>query len=134
MAAARPRITVVNDNAEFLGLMGEVLEAQRYPTTLIESDKPRALEAIVASHPELMVIDVPSRYGGLNGWNVLKGVRATAALGELPVLVCTADPTGVAAGDAELGAGSHYEALQMPFDVAHLTAAVDRMLGTAPPG
>ena len=38
------RITVVNDNPEFLDLVHDILEGDRYDTTLIDGDRPDALD------------------------------------------------------------------------------------------
>jgi hypothetical protein len=40
----RKRITVVNDNPEFLGLMQDVLQDASYPATLIDGDRENARE------------------------------------------------------------------------------------------
>ena len=131
--AARPRITVVNDNPEFLDLMHDILEDERYPTTLIDGDQPGALDAILASDPELVIIDLRLGGDGLHGWNIIQGVRDTPSLKELPILVCSADLESMAAAEQELNAGKHIAAIQKPFGLDDMLAAIDRLLGTAQP-
>lgn len=131
--ADRPRITVVNDNPEFLDLMGDVLEDERYPTTLIDGDREGALDAIVASEPDLLIIDLRLGSDGLHGWNIVQGVRDTPALRELPILVCSADLTGMAAAEKELGGGPHFAAIRKPFDLDEITGAIGQLLRAAQP-
>lgn len=130
--STRPRITVVNDHPDFLELMNDILEDERYPTTVIDGDRPGTLEEIVASTPELLIIDLRLGSDGLHGWDVVQGVRKIPALRELPILVCSGDLAGLAAAEEELNAGSHIASIQKPFGIGELLAAIDGLLGTEP--
>ena len=124
-----PRITVVNDNPEFLEMMDEVLEDGRYASTTIDGDRPDALEAIRESRPDLLIIDVRLGVEGDHGWQIAKQVRGDAAFTDLPVLLCCADPYALAEMGEEISATRKVETLTKPFSVDELTDAVARLLG-----
>ncbi len=58
MEGAVARVTVVNDNPEFLELMRELIEDERHVVTTIDGDRDDALALVVASRPELLIIDL----------------------------------------------------------------------------
>ena len=64
------RVTVVNDNAEFLDLVHDILEGDRYDTTLVDGDRPEALDLIRSSRPDLLMIDVRLGVEGDHGWEI----------------------------------------------------------------
>jgi DNA-binding response OmpR family regulator len=49
---------VVNDSPEFLTMMGELLEAERYHASLVDGDKMSSIEPIRATNPELLIVDL----------------------------------------------------------------------------
>ncbi len=100
---------------------------------LIDGDRSGALESIVASQPALLIVDLRLGSDGLHGWNIVQDVRDTPGLRELPILVCNADLTGMAAAEAELGGGPHYAPIRKPFGLDEVTAAIDQLLRAAQP-
>lgn len=126
-----PRITVVNDNPEFLELMGDLLEDEHYATTTIDGDDENALDRIIDSRPDLLIIDLRMGSEGLHGWEIAQEVRAEPSLNGLPVLVCSADTLAVQALAEDLGETKDVETLLKPFAIDELTSAVDRLLAGA---
>ncbi len=122
------RITVVNDNPEFLELMDDILEDDRYATTTIDGDRLDSVDAIVSSRPELLIIDIRLGVEGDHGWEIAKAVRARPEIARLPVILCCADPFAVDELADELGAARDVETLPKPFSVQQLTDAVQRLL------
>ena len=122
------RITVVNDNPEFLELMDDILEDDRYATTTIDGDRPDSVDAIVSSRPELLIIDIRLGVEGDHGWEIAKDVRARPEVSRLPVILCCADPFAVGELVDELRAARDVETLPKPFSVQQLTDAVERLL------
>jgi CheY-like chemotaxis protein len=125
------RITVVNDNPEFLELIGEILAHDRYETTLVDGDLPDAIERIRASDPDVLMIDLRMGHDELHGWKVVQQVRADPAFTELPILLCSADSRALQAIEAELATTRNVESLSKPFGIDQLTETVDRLLSQA---
>ena len=126
------RVTVVNDNPEFLELMDEILEDDRYATITIDGDRADALDAIRESRPELLIIDIRLGVEGDHGWQIAKQVRSDPAFHELPVLLCCADPFALEEMADEIDAARRVETLPKPFSVDQLTDAVERLLEDTP--
>jgi CheY-like chemotaxis protein len=123
----RRRITVVNDNPEFLGLMQDVLQDASYPATLIDGDRENARELIEASDPEILVIDLRLGTDSLKGMEILRWLRDHPTYRHIPVIVCTADSWAVESMAEELNRMPNVTVLLKPFSVEALHAA----LGTA---
>ena len=128
------RITVVNDSPEFLELMDDILEDDRYATTTIDGDRPDPVDDIVRSRPDLLIIDIRLGVEGDHGWEIAKEVRARPEVARLPVILCCADPFAVGELADELGAARDVETLPKPFSVQQLTDAVERLLANTSVG
>src|SRR2546423_5366795 len=75
-----PRITVVNDNPEFLELMDALLEQDSgYDVTTIDADTLDDVEPIRTSQPDPLIIDLRWRRNGLTGWDVLRRYEQTVS-------------------------------------------------------
>jgi CheY-like chemotaxis protein len=122
------RITVVNDNPEFLDLVHDILESDRYEATTIDGDRPDALDAIRASRPDLLMIDLRMGVEGLHGWDIAQQVRAEPDFDRLPILVCSADVPALTALEADLDETNHVSSLVKPFSIDDLTGAIDELL------
>ena len=85
------RVTVVNDNPDFLDLVGDLLGELNYETTLVDGDRPDAIVTIAASDPDVLIVDLRMGSDALHGWDVAQQVRAEPTLDGLPILVCSAD-------------------------------------------
>ena len=125
LAQQNPRITVVNDNPEFLELMHELLEeSSGYDVTTIDGDTITDIEPIRASRPELLIIDLRWRRDGLAGWDILMALRAEAELGELPIILCTGDLQTLDEHAEEIERDPKVRVLQKPCQVADLEGLV----------
>lgn len=134
MPRHNPRITVVNDNPGFLDMMHALLEeGSGYDVTTIDGDKIHDVEPIRESRPELMIIDLRWREGGLAGWDVLQAVRQDAELRELPIILCTGDLRGLEERAGAIGEDLYLATLRKPFQVAELEDLVRRFVGEAVP-
>lgn len=122
------RITVVNDNPEFLDLVHDILESDRYDATTIDGDRPDTLDAIRASRPDLLMIDLRMGVEGLHGWDIAQQVRAEPDFDQLPILVCSADVPALTALEADLEKTRHVASLVKPFTIDDLTEAIDELL------
>lgn len=125
------RVTVVNDNADFLELMHEILEDERYECTTIDGDRSDALDRIRASRPDLLMIDVRLGIDGAHGWDIAKQVRREREFHGLPLLLCCSDPFAASELEGELEATHDVETLSKPFSIDQLNTAIERLLGDA---
>jgi CheY-like chemotaxis protein len=128
-----PRITVVNDNPEFLELVRDILDDERYATTAIDGDLEGALERVVESRPELLIIDLRLGTEVLRGWDIAQEVRREPSLESLPVIICSADVLALQALADDLADTKHVRTLPKPFAIAELTAAIDGLLAETAP-
>ena len=125
------RVTVVNDNPEFLALVRDILEDDRYEATTIDGDRPDALDAVRASRPDLLMIDLRMGSDGMHGWDIAQQVRAELDFDGLPVLICSADVVALKSLEADLDATQNVGTLIKPFSIDDLTAGIDDLLAEA---
>ena len=125
-----PRITVVNDNPEFLELMDALLEeGSGYDVTTIDGDDITDVEPIRRSQPDLLIIDLRLRRDGLAGWDVLLAVRSDSELRQLPVILCTGDLEGLKEHAEEITQDPRVATLEKPFHIDALEELVQRFVG-----
>ena len=132
MTPERTHIVVVNDSPEFLALMADVLHDERYPTTVIDGDREEAVDLILAAEPDVLIIDLRLGKDELHGWEVFHQVRADPNLRELPTLICTGDPEGLALLENELAEMRRVETLVKPFSIEELMAKLQELLVQEP--
>lgn len=123
------RITVVNDTPEFLALVGEILEGDRYDTVLIDGDREDAMELVRESNPDLLMIDLLLGQQGVSGWEIAQQVRASPEFAGLPVLLCSADALAMRDLEADLAGTRHVATLEKPFSIDELIQAIEHLLG-----
>ena len=122
------RVTVVNDNAEFLDLVNDILEGDRYETTMIDGDRPDVLDVIRSSHPDVLMIDVRLNVEGDHGWEIAQEVRSEPQFNELPVLLCSADILALEGLESALAETRRVATLGKPFTIDDLVSAIDQLL------
>jgi CheY-like chemotaxis protein len=123
------RVTVVNDSPEFLSLMGELLEADRYHASLIDGDEMSSIEPIRATNPQLLIVDLRLEGAAISGWEILQAIRADEELAQLPIIICTADSFQLADRAEEMAQIPGVEVLLKPFGIEELDALVRRLIG-----
>ena len=122
------RVTVVNDNAEFLDLVHDILEGDRYDTTLVDGDRPDALDLIRSSRPDLLMIDVRLGVEGDHGWEIAQEIRSEPQFEALPVLLCSADVFALQGLESSLAETRRVATLSKPFTIDGLVAAIEALL------
>jgi CheY-like chemotaxis protein len=132
MHPEKPHVVVVNDSPEFLELMADLLHDDRYPVTVIDGDRDNAVELIVAAVPQALIIDLRLGSDGLHGLDVLRQVRRTPELRELPTLICTADIPSLEEMGGEIAAMRRVATIRKPFSVDQLLATLDALLEKEP--
>ena len=122
------RVTVVNDNPEFLALVHDILEDDRYEATTIDGDRTDALDLVRSSRPDLLMIDLRMGSDGLHGWAIAQQVRAEPDFDGLPVLICSADVVALKELEGDLETMRHVGTLTKPFSIDDLTESIDELL------
>ena len=121
----RPRISVVNDNPEFLELMSAILDEEAgYDVTLFDGEE-TSIEELAASDPDLLIVDLVM--GGASGWEIVALSRADARLSDRPILVCSADIASLREKAEELQRIGGVHILEKPFGVDEITDLVARL-------
>ena len=118
----RRRVLVADDDPKFFNLMVQVLEAAEFSIASAPDGK-ATLEKIQEAVPDLLILDL--LLPGLDGWEVLKILRAGASTRELPILVLTA--LGAADAERTLALGAD-EYLSKPISPSVLTDTVTRLV------
>ncbi len=127
--AAPPRISVINDNPEFLELMSAILDDDAgYAVTLLTGDS-TAVDDIAASSPDLIIVDL--LLGGASGWDIVALARAHERLADVPIIICSADVVALRDRESELEEIGRVHVLAKPFGIDEVTALVERLIGTA---
>lgn len=130
MPGHNPRITVINDNPEFLELMNALLEKNAgYDVTTIDGDTINDIEPVRGSRPDMLVIDLRLRRDGMAGWDILLAVRGDTELSQLPIILCTGDLEGLKEHAEAITADPMVATLQKPFHVEELEDLVRRFVG-----
>jgi len=122
------RVTVVNDNPEFLDLVHDILEGDQYETTMIDGDRPDPVDLIRSSRPDLLMIDVRLGVEGDHGWEIAQEVRNEPQLRELPVLLCSADVLALQELESGLAETRRVATLAKPFTIDLLVSTIDELL------
>ena len=127
----RPRISVVNDNPDFLELMSAILDEDAGYDVGLFNGQEMEIGALAASDPDLIVVDL--LLGGASGWEIVTLARADERLASVPIIVCSADVTALTerAGDLERIGNVHV--LSKPFSIDDITGLVEQLIGRAVP-
>ena len=120
-AGAHARVLVVDDEADILELVREVLSDEGYDVDTALTGE-AALAITRERRPDLILLDV--KLPGADGWEVLAELRAAAGP-QTPVVVMTA---GFDAQDRALGGGAQGY-LAKPFELDDLLSAVEAHAG-----
>jgi len=117
------RVLLAEDDPNIVVSLSFVLERAGYAVEAL-SDGQEVLEAVLRDPPDILILDVmlPS----LNGLEILKEIRASDTIRDLPVLVMTAK-TQRPDEDAALSSGANIF-MKKPFSNAEMLEAVAKLL------
>ena len=122
------KITVVNDNPEFLEVMRDILEDERYVVTTIDGDLDGALSRVLESTPDLLILDLRMGTDQLHGWDIAQDIRREPELRGLPLIICSADVVALRALAEDMAEAQSVRTLEKPFGVTELIDVVDEMV------
>ena len=114
---ARRRITVIDDAADFLSLVRDVLEPTYEVTT--STGEGIDLDALVRFDSDLIVLDLRLREAGgqLQGMELLRLIRAHRLLQQVPIVVCSADVAQLSVNREALARVPRCWVLPKPFSL-----------------
>jgi DNA-binding response OmpR family regulator len=131
MPERRPRISVVNDNAEFLDLMAAILDDDAgYDVSLFKGEVVEISE-LAASDPDLIIVDL--LLGGASGWEIVTLARSDERLASVPIIVCSADVSALRDRESDLDRIGNVRVLAKPFAIDEITGLVEELIGRAVP-
>jgi CheY-like chemotaxis protein len=116
------RILIIEDDDETRELLRMALEKRGYQVTVAE-DGVRGYDTALFLKPDLIVTDI--QMPGADGVHVIRRVRDTASLEDIPILVTTAFGNGTATFSLQLGANA-YE--PKPINPESFLSTIQRLL------
>lgn len=128
---ARPRISVINDNADFLELMSAILDDDAGYDVTVFNGESTAIGEIAAADPALIIVDL--LLGGASGWEIVTLARADERLADVPIIICSADVIALRDRAAELEHIGNVHLLAKPFGIDEVTDLVERLVGRGQP-
>jgi len=127
----RPRISVLNDNPDFLELMSAILDEDAgYDVRLFDGQRTE-IDQLASSEPNLIIVDL--LLGGASGWEVVTLSRANERLAEVPIIVCSADVAALRERAEELEQIGNVHVLAKPFSIDEITGLVEQLIGRPVP-
>jgi CheY-like chemotaxis protein len=115
--APKKRLTVVNDNPEFLALMADFLTEEGYDVVTLPKHQ-GAFEQIKSSLPDVVICDL--MFGTLAaGWAVIDMLHLDPETRSIPVILCTVATKEVQEAAASLTAKGIVW-LEKPFELERL--------------
>jgi len=125
------RIVVINDSADFLDTVTEVLGEAGHRVSGHGGDQLTA-DDIAAMAPDLVILDLVLRHRELAaGWDLLVLIRSHPDLATVPLIVCSGDVAQLRKRETELATIANTHVLPKPFTLDRLEAVVDEALGDA---
>lgn len=118
------RVLIAEDEANIAESLGFILGREGFQVTCV-ADGESALRRLHADPPQVLVLDV--MLPGVNGFEVLKQVRADPALQALPVLILTAKTQAHDRRIAEEAGASAY--ITKPFSNRDVVEQLRRLAG-----
>lgn len=126
---AAPYVAVVNSDSTFLRMVDGLLKQRGYETILLSSGSV-AYDSLRDRHPDLIILDtwLETRE---QGWALLQSLKLDAEMSEIPVLLCSSDPTEIQSRASNLEKFENLEVMIKPFRAQELLEKITQLLGRA---
>jgi CheY-like chemotaxis protein len=124
----RKHIFVINGAPEFLNLMRELFQDERYNVTTTNF-VPNSFAQIEALQPDALVIDIVM--GQAVGWELLERLHAEAATTGIPVIVVSTSPQLLERAQEQAARYGSHRSLAKPFDLEELLGLIREAIGAA---
>lgn len=124
MEARRPLVLVIDDDPTIRGLVASILDGEGYRVN-VATNGHAGLEAMLRDPPDAVILDL--QMPALDGWSFRAAQLVLPEVRAVPVIVLTAG------GRTTPPAPDLAPTILMtkPFDIPHLLAALDQILGPA---
>jgi CheY-like chemotaxis protein len=120
--APKKRVTVVNDNAEFLALLADFLSEEGYDVTTFPKHQ-GAFEQIKEGQPDIVICDLI--FGNIPaGWSLLDMLHLDPETRKIPMILCSVATKEVQEAAASLAAKGIVW-LEKPFALETLLKVLD---------
>ena len=124
----RKHIFVINGAPEFLNLMREIFQDERYNVTTTNYVH-NSFQQIEALQPDALIVDIVT--GQQAGWELLERLHAGVRTTGIPVLIVSTNPRLLdQAQEQAVRFGTHHS-LVKPFDIDELLSSIEEMIGPA---
>lgn len=127
------RVTVIDDDQDVLDILQEILESYGYEVDSRSAPVAR-IEELVELRPDLMIIDLRllTEREELSGLQTIHAARTSPDLGQVPIIVCTADVVGLREVWPELMKRGDIHQLTKPFDLRTFERVLAMATGSTP--
>lgn len=129
---SRRHILLVEDDTSLARLESGILTAHGYTVTRVESGE-LALNALHETILDLVLLDLDLP-GAVNGWDVLRALRAHTDTSLTPVLLTSSEATVHKRLRTRGETRSTLDHLPKPYPIQTLLKRIERMLGMTPEG
>ena len=123
-----PRILYIEDEKAMIDLVRLILRPRGFDIVGAEGGE-QGLDKARAEKPDLILLDL--MMPGVDGWEVLRQLKADDELAAIPVIVITVRTQGMHEA-SELGITGVADYISKPFSQARLLESVHSVLGTDP--
>jgi CheY-like chemotaxis protein len=127
-ATARQHIFAVNDSPEFLEILRELLQDERYHVTTTDVASV-TFDTIAALDPSLLIIDLVD--GRRKAWDLLERLGSDAATRRIPVIVTSTSRHVLDEAEADPARFGGHRFLRKPFNLDELLETVTDVIGPA---
>jgi twitching motility two-component system response regulator PilH len=124
----RKHIFVINGAPEFLNLMRDVFQDERYNVTTTNY-VPNSFDQITALQPDALIIDIV--LGQQAGWELLERLHEGVSTTGIPVLIVSTSPRLLDEAREQAARFGTHRSLVKPFDLHDLLSAIQEMVGAA---
>ncbi len=132
MAPGRPRVAVLDDDAEFATVLAALLEDEGMKAERPPVPQPRDIADVLATGSyQLAIVDLHGVVGG--DISAIERLRADGRLAEMSILVCSADIQLLRDNASRLAALPRVLAVEKPFRTEVLSGLLERLLRTEVP-
>lgn len=122
------RVTIINDQPEYLGVMREVLAELGHDAVALEGATV-TIDQIAETRPDLLIVDLRMDNEVLNdGWGLIVAARAHKVLANVPIVISTADHDFLRRRADEIGTLADVHPLPKPFAMRDIEELLDRLL------
>lgn len=124
----RKHIFVINGAPEFLNLMRDILQDQRFNVTTTNF-VPNSFAQIAALQPDALIVDIV--VGQQAGWDLLERLHGGVTTTGIPVVVVSTSTRLLKEAQEQAARFGTHRYLVKPFDLDALMTMIEEMVGEA---